>query len=60
MIPKALREQFNLTPGCQLEIEAADALHVQCARKEQVDQVLTYGLRDFGRFDLGGIAVSAP
>ena len=22
VVPKALREQFNLTPGCELEIEA--------------------------------------
>ena len=23
VVPKTLREQFNLTPGCELEIEAA-------------------------------------
>ena len=23
VVPKALRERFNLTPGCELEIEAA-------------------------------------
>ena len=23
IVPKALREQFNLTPGCELEIQAA-------------------------------------
>ncbi len=23
VVPKALREQFNMTPGCELEIEAA-------------------------------------
>lgn len=37
-----------------------DALHARCARKEGVDQVLTYNLSDFQRFDLGGVVVSAP
>ena len=37
-----------------------DALHAQCARKERVDQILTYNLSDFDRFDLEGIVVAAP
>ena len=37
-----------------------DALHAHCARKAGVDQVLTYNLADFERFDLEGIAVAAP
>ena len=37
-----------------------DALHAQCARKEGVDQILTYNLSDFARFDLPGILVAAP
>ena len=37
-----------------------DALHAHCARKEQVDQILTYNLSDFQRFDLDGILVAAP
>ena len=37
-----------------------DALHAQCARKEDVDQILTYNLSDFERFDLDGILVAAP
>ena len=37
-----------------------DALHAHCARSEHVDQVLTYNLADFQRFDLGNIVVAAP
>ncbi|MDE0054564.1 MAG: PIN domain-containing protein [Gammaproteobacteria bacterium] len=37
-----------------------DALHAHCARKEGVDQILTYNLQDFERFDLEGILVAAP
>ena len=107
-MPKVLREQFNLTPGCELEIEAAAngialrradiepalvrkqgiLVHhgptrtsvdigefvraerkarsarivsdAQCARKEGVDQILTYNLSDFERFDLDDILVAAP
>ena len=37
-----------------------DALHAHCAHKERVDQILTYNLSDFARFDLNGIVVVAP
>lgn len=37
-----------------------DALHAHCARAERVDQILTYNLADFQRFDLGDIVVAAP
>jgi len=37
-----------------------DALHAQCARKERVDQILTYNLSDFARFDLHDVMVAAP
>ena len=37
-----------------------DALHAHCARKEHVDQILTYNLVDFERFELNGIPVAAP
>ena len=37
-----------------------DALHAHCARKEGVDQILTYNLSDFERFDVDGILVAAP
>ena len=37
-----------------------DALHARCAHKERVDQILTYNLSDFERFDLDGIPVMAP
>lgn len=37
-----------------------DGLHAHCARKEGVDQILTYNLHDFERFDLEGILVAAP
>ena len=37
-----------------------DALHAHSARKEGVDQILTYNLSDFDRFDLDGILVAAP
>lgn len=37
-----------------------DALHAQCARKERVDQILTYNLSDFDRFNLDGILVASP
>ena len=37
-----------------------NALHAQCARKAGVDQILTYNLADFERFDLEGIVVAAP
>ena len=37
-----------------------DALHAHCAHKEGVDQILTYNLSDFDRFDLDGILVAAP
>lgn len=44
IVPKALRDQFNLTPGCELEIEAtADRITLRRAdakptlvRKEEV------------------------
>ena len=37
-----------------------DGLHVQCAKRQQVDQILTYNLSHFARFDLGGIALETP
>ncbi len=37
-----------------------DALHAHCARRERVDQILTYNLVDFARFELDGIPVAAP
>ena len=37
-----------------------DALHARCARKEGVDQILTYNLSDFERLELVGIMVTAP
>ena len=37
-----------------------DALHAHCARKERVDQILTYNLSDFARFELGSIMIAAP
>ena len=37
-----------------------DALHAHCARKEHVDQILTYNLSDFARFGLNDIMVAAP
>ena len=37
-----------------------DALHLRCAKKQGVDQILTYNLSDFERFDLDGIPVMAP
>ena len=37
-----------------------DALHAHCARKERVNQILTYNLSDFARFDLHDIMVAAP
>ena len=49
VVPKPLRDQFNLTPGCELEIEAGvDGITLRRAdaepalvRKERVDQILT-------------------
>ena len=35
-------------------------LHAHCARKERADQILTYNLADFARFEFDGIRVSAP
>ena len=37
-----------------------DALHAHCARKEGVDQILTYNVADFERFELEDIVVTAP
>ena len=37
-----------------------DALHVHCARKERVHQILTYNLSDFRRFRLDGIQLATP
>ena len=37
-----------------------DGLHVQCARRQNVDQILTYNRSDFERFDLGGIVLEMP
>ena len=37
-----------------------DAVHAHCARKEGVDQLLTYNLSDFNRFTLPGITLAAP
>jgi len=37
-----------------------DALHANCARRERVDQILTYNLVDFARFEIDGIPVAAP
>ena len=35
VVPKSLREQFNLTPGCDLEIEAVgDGIHLRRAATE--------------------------
>ena len=37
-----------------------DALHARCAHKAGVDQILTYNVADFERFQLEGIRVTAP
>lgn len=37
-----------------------DALHVRCARKQGVDQILTYNLADFERFDLDEALLATP
>lgn len=37
-----------------------DALHMHSARKAEVDQLLTYNVSHFHRFQLPGIAVLAP
>ena len=37
-----------------------DALHARCARKAEVDRILTYNLVDFQRFQLEGIRVTTP
>ena len=37
-----------------------DALHARCAAKIGVDQILTYNVTDFERFQLPDIVVTAP
>ena len=37
-----------------------DALHMYCARKVGADQVLTYNVRHFARFQLPGVVVTTP
>ena len=37
-----------------------DALHVYCARKVEADQVLTYNVRHFERFQVPGVVVTTP
>ena len=37
-----------------------DGLHVRSAQKAAVDQILTYNLADFERFEFPGIVVTAP
>ena len=37
-----------------------DALHARCAAKMNVDQILTYNVADFERFQLEDIVVAAP
>ena len=37
-----------------------DALHAHCAQKAAVDQILTYNVADFERFELQDIVVTAP
>ena len=37
-----------------------DALHMYCARKVGADQVLTYNVRHFERFQLPGVVVTTP
>ena len=37
-----------------------DALHMHCARKAAADQILTYNVSHFERFQLPGIAVTVP
>ncbi len=37
-----------------------DALHARCAQKAVVDQILTYNVADFERFELEDIVVTAP
>ena len=37
-----------------------DALHARCARKANVDRILTYNVAHFERFELAGIVVTAP
>ena len=59
--PDDYRDVLGEVAGLGLRSGAVyDALHASCARKEQVDQILTYNLSDFARFDLGGIEVAAP
>ncbi|MCY4013740.1 MAG: PIN domain-containing protein [Gammaproteobacteria bacterium] len=59
--PNDYRDVLREVAGLGLRSGAIyDALHAGCARKDRVDQILTYNLSDFARFDLGGIAVVAP
>jgi len=37
-----------------------DALHMDCARQVAADQVLTYNVSHFDRFQVPGIAVREP
>ena len=37
-----------------------DALHMYCALKVGADQVLTYNVRHFERFQLPGVVVTTP
>ncbi len=37
-----------------------DALHARCAVKASVDQILTYNVADFERFQLPNMVVTAP
>ena len=37
-----------------------DALHAWCARNERVDQILTYNLTDFERFELADVSLATP
>ena len=52
-----LREvaRFGLASGA-----IYDALHARCAHKANVDQILTYNVADFERFQLQDIVVTAP
>lgn len=59
--PDDYRDVLREVAGAGLRSGAIyDALHARCARKDGVDQILTYNLSDFARFDLGGIAIEAP
>ena len=61
MAPDDYRDVLREVAGAGLRSGAIyDALHARCARKDGVDQILTYNLSDFACFDLGETAVAAP